>query len=448
MRQQFFQNPKISALVMANRLKRLADVNPDFRREAKPLLDSLQQFFRLWPEALEPNSFKNATKPNENAERQKLIDTKTSEEIEALKLVVKELHGGIPKAEPFKLPQSGGLEIAWLNAVAMELDRRYRKLEGYTGRLMTRMTVLEISWDVRCHYNTERFPFCDKDDGKRFLKAKIQCDCASFFQHRNELCVFEAVFDSEYRVFGCPSCGETMSFWPTKWHDDGQKVDPGLLTREALNEGWIRLRQFRELPEEHKMQVTRASCPVLRQATMRLLQLEKDMAERQEARQFAVSDKQMQEWAEKITQAAKAIDPKDERLVWYVLTSNKHWNLRIDRPEQSKKITGVPEADARRIDTFIQAWIKEHSGFTHPHTRRRLVMAANPENSPQERQATMRLLQFPELMPKHMRQQFFQNPKVSALSMVSRLKSLADVNPDFRREAKILLANIQHIDTP
>jgi hypothetical protein len=183
----------------------------------------------------------------------------TNEEIEALKLVVKELHGGIPKAQPFTLPESAGLEIAWLNAIAMELDRRYRKLEGYTGRLITRMTVLEISWHVRCHYNKNKFPFCDKDDGKRFLKAKICCDCASDNQHRNESWVFEAEFDSEYDVVGCPSCGEVISLWPSKWSDDGQKVDPGLLTREALNEGWIRLRQFGNLPEEHKMQVRRAS---------------------------------------------------------------------------------------------------------------------------------------------------------------------------------------------
>jgi hypothetical protein len=119
--------------------------------------------------------------------------------------------------------------------------------------------VLEISWDVHSTYSTREYPFSDKDDGKRFLQAKIGCDCASVWQHRNKSCEFEARCGADWNMVGCPSCGETRPLWPTKWRDDGQRSDPGLLTREAITAGWIRARQVIRLSAELRRQVCRES---------------------------------------------------------------------------------------------------------------------------------------------------------------------------------------------
>jgi hypothetical protein len=55
----------------------------------------------------------------------------------------------------------------------------------------------------------------------------------------------------------------------------------------------------------------------------------------------------------------------------------------------------------------------------------------------------MRLLQNSDQLPHHMKVQFFQG-NTSAVSLVGRLKRLADVNPDFRKAAKPLLDNLQN----
>jgi hypothetical protein len=42
---QFFQVPEYPATKLVARVQKLADVNPEFRKRAKPLLDSLNEFF-------------------------------------------------------------------------------------------------------------------------------------------------------------------------------------------------------------------------------------------------------------------------------------------------------------------------------------------------------------------------------------------------------------------
>jgi hypothetical protein len=69
----------------------------------------------------------------------------------------------------------------------------------------------------------------------------------------------------------------------------------------------------------------------------------------------------------------------------------------------------------------------------------RFNQALHPNTSPQESRATLQLLGNHQYLPKHMRNQFLQDPRVSAVSLVQRLHHLAEVSPEFRQRAKPLL---------
>jgi hypothetical protein len=45
MKSQFFQQPNYPAIKLVARLQKLADVNPQYAKKAKPLLDNLNEFF-------------------------------------------------------------------------------------------------------------------------------------------------------------------------------------------------------------------------------------------------------------------------------------------------------------------------------------------------------------------------------------------------------------------
>jgi hypothetical protein len=77
----------------------------------------------------------------------------------------------------------------------------------------------------------------------------------------------------------------------------------------------------------------------------------------------------------------------------------------------------------------------------------RLLQVFNPKRDPQEQAATSHLLSNTDLMPQHMREQFL-NSQLPASNFVRRLRNLADVNPDFQKQAKPLLDEIQGFFQP
>lgn len=87
------------------------------------------------------------------------------------------------------------------------------------------------------------------------------------------------------------------------------------------------------------------------------------------AKRFNVGFDPLQKAAEEFE---KTLAPKDKRIVWYILTSENHYNLPkqtedtagIKIPEGTKSFKGITDADARRIDALFHQWAKEHSGLT------------------------------------------------------------------------------------
>jgi hypothetical protein len=76
--------------------------------------------------------------------------------------------------------------------------------------------------------------------------------------------------------------------------------------------------------------------------------------------------------------------------------------------------------------------------------RERLRHVLDTSRSPLERQNTMKLLANNQQLPRHLRERFFQNPEYPANKLVERLRKLADVNPDVKKKAKVLLDQLEN----